>query len=398
MSMDIQLHVTLQDTDELKVAWRTGGREFPAYAVDRLMIEEYSKAARDALLVMAREAVKSADSSATTQSLRVVMRSGKKLYESLFINRQGALQNRIRTWLETRTAACAQSGTAVYLHIYCDRRLYVPWGLVFQDSDDVVDSNSGSIEDSHGLWALKYRLSATMVPLEPEPSWLPRPSGTPILTVRNATVYSNVLKALRQIAPAETAFVEAFLQSQPNIAANSSGEFFAVMAKERARVGILHFFCHADGSRLELDVQDCISVSDFKRATVASDPSEYPTRFVFLNGCATAGGSPVGAFMEATSRLGLCGLIGTETKVPAVFALRFGSALLHDLATSGDRVVDIIYRLRRQHWPLGLIYCLYGEPFFRIDAPAAPSLAAPPSFGGNFSGAAGGQEMTAESA
>ena len=81
-------------------------------------------------------------------------------------------------------------------------------------------------------------------------------------------------------------------------------------------------------------------------------------RIVFLNGCHTAVGDPGGGFLEATGGSGFCGFIGTETGIPDVFALRFGSAFLCQILRGGT-VTEVMSALRAAHWPLSLVYGTY---------------------------------------
>ena len=86
--------------------------------------------------------------------------------------------------------------------------------------------------------------------------------------------------------------------------------------------------------------------------------------------------------MEATAYRGYCGFIGTEGKIPDVFALRFANAFLTRLRYTGKRAMAIMDELRRDFWPLSLAYNLSCHPDFRFvpKADGAITLLALPNF------------------
>jgi hypothetical protein len=98
----------------------------------------------------------------------------------------------------------------------------------------------------------------------------------------------------------------------------------------------------------------------------AGEPESNWTALGILNGCSTAVGKDCQSFIEALSRDGFCGFLGTESEIPNVFALRFGSAFLNRLLVSGHPLVQVVDELRREHWPLSLLYGLYGYPLLQI--------------------------------
>ena len=84
------------------------------------------------------------------------------------------------------------------------------------------------------------------------------------------------------------------------------------------------------------------------------------------HGCSTAVGGDNKGFIEAMTREGFCGFIGTETDIPNIFAFRFGAAFLHYMLETGWPVLDVVNTMRREHWPLSLLYQIYASPTFRI--------------------------------
>ena len=82
--------------------------------------------------------------------------------------------------------------------------------------------------------------------------------------------------------------------------------------------------------------------------------------------------------MEATARTGYCGFIGTEAKIPDVFALRFANAFLTRLIYSGKKAITVMNELRGDFWPLSLAYNLSCQPDFRFVPKEEDSIPALP--------------------
>ena len=81
--------------------------------------------------------------------------------------------------------------------------------------------------------------------------------------------------------------------------------------------------------------------------------------------------------MEATGDTGFCGFIGTEAKVPDLFAFRFAADFFGHLLYDEMTVVEIMENLRRQHFPLSLVYSTCCHPQFKIKRIAGPPAALP---------------------
>ena len=100
-----------------------------------------------------------------------------------------------------------------------------------------------------------------------------------------------------------------------------------------------------------------------------------------MNGCQTAIGAPNKAFddgfMEVTGQLGFCGFIGTEAKIPDLFAMRFAADFFFHLLYDEMTVGEIMDKLRRDHWPLGLVYSSCCHPLFRIRRATSAPVARP---------------------
>jgi hypothetical protein len=137
--------------------------------------------------------------------------------------------------------------------------------------------------------------------------------------------------------------------------------------------GLLSFFCHASGTDLLIGAET-LSATDFERKFARNEIKTCPPTLVFLAGCRTAIGSLAAGFLEATSGPGFCGFIGTEVLVPDIFTLRFLAQFLDHLFASGRSVSEVMQDLRREHWPLSLVFsiCCTGELRLTPAQPVPP--------------------------
>jgi hypothetical protein len=253
-------------------------------------------------------------------------------------------------------------------------RVHIPWGLMYDvpppRQDDIINFD----QYSH-FWCLKYQLSTVY-------DYLVSPFDFAVCYDANSFamltgVDSQVLKkaVAAKLHPTELATFDTLLSlhGQP---IDSSGALLQGWQKREAQLGLLYLYCHASQNKIGFSIDDNLDTIDFKADYKKSGST--PRCLVFLNGCHTAAGDESGGFLEATGREGFCGFIGAETKVPLVFAFRFGLAF-QALLYSGLSIVEIMERLYRQHWPLSLVYGLYAYPFLRLNPDPAVTLPALPN-------------------
>ena len=147
---------------------------------------------------------------------------------------------------------------------------------------------------------------------------------------------------------------------------------------------ILYLYCHAESNddyptRSFLELSDTtVSVGELRsRAPVSTQLSGHP--LVVINACESGQLSPrfyegfVPYFIEKGAR----GVIGTECKVPALFAAEWGNEFFRQVFT-GEELGWIMLRLRRSFMargnPLGLTYGCYCAATTRIT-PAVSKIA-----------------------
>ncbi|MFI7530358.1 CHAT domain-containing protein [Nocardia salmonicida] len=162
---------------------------------------------------------------------------------------------------------------------------------------------------------------------------------------------------------------------------------------------LMYFYCHATADDADPDRSAIIMGTTRDRSSFATlgdlhldAPTDIPLHgrpLIVLNACASAGLSPrfydgiVPFFLAKMAR----GVVGTETKTPALFAVHWAEALLERLFDGEDigaAMLDVRLRFLREHRnPLGLLYTMYGDANTRIapalHGPKAENLHAHPS-------------------
>lgn len=150
---------------------------------------------------------------------------------------------------------------------------------------------------------------------------------------------------------------------------------------------IQYFYCHAtskgkdgnpDGAVIQMGRHDEVTLSDLNLdAPQTVQLESHP--LVFINACESGDLSPLfyAGFVPYFMAKGARGVIGTECRTPALFAVRFAEAFF-DRLLDGQSVGDSVHESRRafleQHRnPLGLLYAVHCDADTRVD----PALARP---------------------
>lgn len=368
VSVDIRHH----ESHSLKVTWHHDqGGSYPPYLVDPAPLMHYAGVIRQKLSPLIIAARK--DGRAFGPALKDIARGGQNLYDALFLESAGSrgLASEIRDDLESRSSPCR-------ILIKVEPRIHIPWGLLYCEPGDRI-SESGLIEDLGGFACLKHHLSTihSRIPVLPKPR---KDVPFQLLPVFNKRSFESARGILR---PDEQEFVDELMRrfSEPTFSKSAFEQRWRTTA---LKFGLIYFYCHANGKELALDLEDRVDIFTLRLLGNESPDASERVCLLFMNGCATAVGSPDGGFLEAASHSGFCGFIGTEAKIPDVFALRFGTAFLHLFLTSGLPLWRVMQILWRQHWPLSLLYGIYGNPLIRVgsESELAPL---PPALCGNFS-------------
>lgn len=362
------------DGDLLKLDWRSPSAPGASYhtGINKLVVR--GKVVRERLQDLITAAM---DQRAAKQPLKLgfelkaLAEAGSKLREAIFSAEAGTEENEgteAETWL-------ADLGEAV-LHVWIDRRIYIPWGLAYDgDPPDIADPSEMDIGKFSGFWCVKYGLSTLYNRIRDSVVRNPRPTDqVQIVKLVNASAWTTAVSQIPLIEQmaSDLIFKDAIYTSQ---------DFKKTWQKNKKSLetDLLYFYGHASGTALEFGKEDLLTMQDFPDILKRNPRAERPACMVFLNGCHTAiGDDKEGGFLQATAYGGFCGFVGTEAKIPDVFALRFANAFITELLYTGTRAVDVMNKLRREHWPLSLVYNLSCHPEFRFDATGSKSPAIPP--------------------
>lgn len=354
VSVDIRLHES-----SLKVTWiHDQGGQDPPYMIDADMLKDRGNKVREKLARLVAAAREKVKEKTFGPALKELALAGRDLYQALFFDVDGTASETVRAFrheLESRSMPCR-------ILVKVDPRIHIPWGLLYSGPTERVPDH-GRIEGFEDFFCLKHYLATSYNRL----SALPRPpagAAFQLLSVINKQTFDSARGALDE----EQRQVLDEMMERHGEPAYSKDEFEQRWRAAAVKFGLVYFYCHANGKTLALGAND--TIDSFALRLLGNEPSDIRERvcLFFLNGCATAVGSSEGGFLEATSQRGFCGFIGTENKVPDVFALRFGTAFLHLFLTSGLPIWRVMAKLRRQHWPLSLLYGVYGQPLVRLDA------------------------------
>jgi hypothetical protein len=340
------------------------------YHVDKTILQDCGQDARKAL----QEVVDDAQAKKPLgPSLKKLAIAGASLREAIFLaSGKEAVDAEFVINQLPATAKVWQ------LLITLDERVYVPWGLAYDGDPTLLPENPPKITpDLYGdFWCLKYNVCTLHSVLDPTGLLKPRSNNeVQMLRIINKPCWDAAEKAL---PPAEKTFFDA-VWTRSRLPINTSEEFFKTWRQSRKDVDLLYLYCHANGTKLALSGTDEISTTKFRMNVRHDAQHTHPVCLVFLNGCQTAIGAEKGGFMEATGDTGFCGFIGTEAKIPDLFALRFATDFFWHLLYDEMTVGEIMEKLKGNHCPLSLVYSTCCHPLFKIKRIAPPPNPLPKS-------------------
>jgi hypothetical protein len=305
--------------------------------------------------------------------LRDLAFEGRGLYRALFrsIDEYNTIPLAVQKWLSDIGEPCR-------IDVTVDGFIHVPWGLIFEGDPSQLPANAEGVYVTgyDGFWCLKYLLACMYHRITPR-------AGRRTFRLFPVFHEKEFSVASKQIPPDELTALNNLFGAYGK-ALHDRRDLLDAWRSAGDSNRILFFYCHANGRMLALNESDLISTYDFQGDLDYANDAPNAIALTFLNGCSTAVVEERKGFLEATSQRGFCGFIGTETKVPNVYALRFGAALVQCFLESGWSLVDVMDAMRRLHWPLSLVYGLYG--YSELRAARDPEAAQwPPSAIPNFS-------------
>lgn len=362
----ISLQVATDKNGSWNLTWALPGWPNLHYHVDKTILQDQGEDARKALQQVVDDA---RANNVLGPSLKKLASAGRDLRDAIFL----AIGNEAKD-ADFVLGQLPPSANLWRLLITLDERVYVPWGLAYDG--DLPPDNPTTVTPAlySGFWCLKYNVCTLYSPCDPRGVLKPRSNEeVQMLRIVNKPCWDD---AEKQVPPAEKVIVNA-VWACSKTPITSSEEFFKTWQQRHKDVDLLYLYCHANGVRLALSGTDEISTTKFRMNVRHDADHTWPVCLVFLNGCQTAIGAERGGFMEATGGAGFCGFIGTEAKVPDLFAFRFAADFFSHLLYDEMTVLEIMESIRHQHFPLSLVYSTCCHPQFKIKRIAGPPAALP---------------------
>ena len=267
-----------------------------------------------------------------------------------------------------------------------DCPLYLPWGLMYDaappsQAPDNTRDHACDAARYEGFWCLKYGVSATYHRINPavRASW--DASALGFMAVVNSDTYEAAQATVRKSDPEGARAIDAIM-SYAGTPITTTGELVSRWRGWQEGNVLLYFYCHSSGDTLALSRHETIDVLEWDQHLGPAEEGDGPVGLVVLNGCFTAAGGDYGGFLEATAGDNFCGLIGTEARVPALFALRFGAELVRRMLSTGNSVEGVLTDMRRTHWPLSILYSVNCPGDIELASEASGLVAVG---GGNYS-------------
>lgn len=353
----IQVKIEPDSVATLKISWsQTGKGEYEAYLIDRNLLINQSEIVRDHLQKIVNFGIGGGDLRKCGLLLRGLAQRGHALYRALFIGvspMYAAVAQEVKQWLEND-----MNNGSHQLIVIVGLRVHIPWGLMYSsDADNLEEGEQNVGPDLYrDFWCLKYSplvtLYSKMVPIGS--NWPMPAQQFCVLPVVHQSAWDAAVGGL--VDQDEQSLFGRYFRSMWK-PLNNKKDFLDAWKKDGNKIGLLYFYCHANGTSLAINNSDMITTDDFKLFLTRDKVSrERPPCFVFLNGCHTALGDPKGGFLEATGGQGFCGFIGTEVKIPDVFALKFSLAFFLEFFDNGLPLHEVMSKLREEHWPLSAVF------------------------------------------
>jgi hypothetical protein len=255
--------------------------------------------------------------------------------------------------------------------------IHIPWGLIYSDDPDGLDTGEEGeprIEDYGNFWGIKHSASSVYSTLPPpsDPTNRIASDSFSLLPTLNKGVFDTAYDCLDAV---EQGIVDGFWK-QTCVPVYNGDELSVAWQRLSKGSGILYFYCHANETSLELSKTEVLTAEDL-RIALDEVPGLTSVNLAFFNGCSTAIGPQRQreygrSFMGILKHLNFRGYIGTEAKVPDVFALRFGFDFLLNFLHGDRSLSDTMSHLRVKHWPLSLVYTMHCDPLVEISRSTAP--------------------------
>jgi hypothetical protein len=248
------------DNDLLKVEWRAPAASVAAYQINTERLVSRAATVRTRLQDLISAAM---TCSAAHRPLNVGLEmkalavAGRELRDAIFFAAPGSseLDDELADeWFHALDDAI--------LHVTIDRKIYIPWGLVYESDPDLLsdDAEDTSIEKFSAFWCQKYQASTLYNRIRHTVVQRPRmASEARIMKLVNQSAWT---KAQLGLSGEEQQFIANMFNSAD---ISSSAAFKKAWRTEKACLDtdLLYFFGHASGTALAFGKGDVLTMQDF---------------------------------------------------------------------------------------------------------------------------------------
>jgi len=312
-------------------------------------------------------------------ALKTLSTAGGRLFQRLFFHpAAGASTKTVGQRLRERAT---EPGVRLNVQIVAEH-FPVPWGLLYLG--DIADDAPRDWELFLGM-----RHIVELIPLQTD---LSVPDCTIVSDKPSLAVSVNVNAGIDKQMKAD------FVDRQQKFFRAASAKLGMRLVEREARKEmidalkgkaddqVMYLYCHAvtvgiddpggiDSSSLVLSGEESLTLKDLN-ANAPMDLQLKGNPLVFINACESAELSPMfyDGFVPYFMAKGARGVVGTECKMPALFATEWALRFFPEFL-GGAPLGEVFLELRRELWqehgnPLGLLYAVYCDG----DTQVAPAL------------------------
>jgi hypothetical protein len=320
--------------------------------------------------------------------IRAFAEIGSEMHEALFGHPDEPGSEDLKQFAR-RLARLGVDGTPVRLQVNAEQPP-LPWGVLYDAAYRRLDGDMTSDNvDPTMFWGARFAIDRSIHSMDFD---LPDADDDSIAAARLQPVVNTSIDNEQKIhaAFAQMAFFEAVdkagvsdLEPEPPI---TSGDALVAFVKQPQPCRLIYFFCHAEAAltlneyfmhpgqppeeqaALILDAsQQRLTVKELHKARRKPLPGRP---LVFLNACGSARGDPAFPSMFLPLFLetwGASGFIGTDWKIPSVFADAFARRVLNSMIKGRQTVAQAFREATRTvvceyRNPFPLIYALFVDP------------------------------------
>jgi hypothetical protein len=314
---------------------------------------------------------------AADAALRTLARAGSRLFQQLFLHpAAGADARRAGEWLR---GYAMNPGLRLHVQVFA-YQAPLPWAMLY-----LGDASDGAKLDWNNFLGMRHVVEQLPLQMSLETVDNEIPSTPELSLSVNVNITIDQSMKVTLVAGHRQHWKDA-AAARPGLSLQTrttKSEVVHALADGHTGDQVVYFYCHAKGVPASGNPDDAaIIMGNNDAATVADLNIDAPTTvqlpgnpLVFINACESAELSPLfySGFVPYFMAKGARGVIGTECKTPALFAVKWADAFFNrflDGAPVGETVLELRREFIAEHGnPLGLIYAVHCDADTRI-APA----------------------------